>query len=169
MSAHEETRAAFDPDVGHLIRQLRLLESIYFDRGGGERFYLTLVNARPGRLGLALDVPRAGKVMLAIDADRGRPRLHVCPEPDRELATRDVTPGVPVVVGGEDDTPFGITVVEARRDLLELRFDVPSVGTVAIRFRLRHDRARAEIVAERAIRVVPTKRSGAVSTAPARS
>jgi len=158
MRARDEAPRRGRPDLGHLIRQLRLLESLYFERGDGQRFYLTLVNGRPGRLGLALDVPRVGTLMAAISTDRGRLGFHICRGPGRELSTIDAAPGEPLVIPGDGAECLRLTVVRAERAALELRFDVPAVGTVAILFLLRQDRVRAETTAERSIRVLPTKR-----------
>jgi len=157
MRARDEAPRGGRPDLGHLIRELRLLESLYFERDGGERFYMTLINARPGRLGLALDVPRVGTLMAAISTDRGRLGFRVCRGPGRELSTTEAAPGEPLVIPGDGGESLRLTVVRAERAALELRFDVPAVGTVAILFQLRQDRVRAEITAERSIRVLPTK------------
>jgi len=157
MRARDEAPRGGRPDVGHLIRQVRLLESLYFERDGGERFYLTLLNARPGRLGLALDVPRVGTLMAAICMDRGRLGFHVCRGPGRELSTIETAPGEPFVIPADGGECLRLTVVRAERAAFELRFDVPALGTVGILFRLRQDRVRAEITAARAIRVLPTR------------
>jgi hypothetical protein len=159
MRAPDETPGRGRPEVGHLIRQLRLLESLYFERDGGERFYLTLVNARPGRLGLAMDVPRVGTLMAAISTDRGRLGFHVCRGTGRELSTTEAAPGEPLVIPGDGGKCLRLTVIRAERAVLDIQFDVPAVGTVAILFHLRQDRVRAEITAERSIRVLPTKRA----------
>lgn len=158
MSPHDEGPTQRNRGLGHLIRELRLLESLYFVRDGGEQFYLTLVNARPGRLGLALDIPRVGTMMVAISMDRGCLGVHVCRGPGRELSTIEAAPGEPLVIPGVGGECLRMTVVRAERTALDLRFDVPAVGTLAILFQLRQDRGRAEITADRAIRVLPAKR-----------
>ncbi len=146
-------------DLGHLLRELRLLESLYFQRAGGERFYMTLVNARLGRLGLALDVPRIGKLIVALNSDGRHLRYHICREPNRELSSIETAPFEPVLVWGAGGSCLRITAQRAARDQLALRFEIPAVGTATITFHLHRDRVRAAITAEKAIRVLPTRHS----------
>jgi hypothetical protein len=157
MRAHDETTVRFAPGLGHLLRDLRLLESLYFQRPGGERFYMTLVNARLGRLGLALDVPRVGKLIVAVSTDDDRLRFHVCREPSRELLSIETAPFEPLSVEGTGGASLRITTQRAGRDELTLRLDIPAVGTATITFHLHRDRVRAAITADKAIRVLPTR------------
>jgi len=165
MREQNETAVRFRANLGHLLREIRLLESLYFQRGRDERFYVTLINARPGRLGLSLDVPRVGRLMLAVSTDGGRLRYHVCREPGRELLSLETAPFEPLSIAGVGHASLRITAQRAGRNEVTLRFDIPAVGTATIDFHLHRDRVRAAITAEKTIRVLPTRHTRSTARA----
>lgn len=61
-----------------LILVRRVSESLFLQGPGGDRAYLTVLDAEPGQAVLQLDLPRVGPVTLFLDTRaRGRVRLQI--------------------------------------------------------------------------------------------
>jgi hypothetical protein len=133
-----------------------MFQTLRFEREG-ERFCLTLVNSRPDRIGLDLNVPHVGRMNLAITLlQNGRLRFDVCREPERCLATIEQVIGKSLCIEATDGNFFRVLVVQAAYRFLELDLLIPAIGELAMTFKPSADRTRMEIVADRRIRILPT-------------
>lgn len=144
---------------GHLVRQLKLFESLRFEQAGGASFYVTLLNCSGSRIGLDLEVPRIGRFLVGLTRlDRNRLRLEVCHGPERTLVTAEPKANNWLLINGADGQRFRMTISEPAPYTTGLDMEIPTLGKVFIALRASQDRARLQIVADRQIRIVPTAR-----------
>ena len=144
-------------NCGHLIRRLRLFESLIFEQLG-QRFAITLVSSRPGRIGLAFLTAEAGWSLVSIRCEgRRQVRFDLCSNPGLDVLTvkRDLRESLTVICDGKPC--LGVSVVQASPRTLGLKLDIPALGTMKIEFTPERDAARLYVVADRSIRVFPSK------------
>lgn len=141
---------------GRLVRQLRILQGLRFERAGGPCACLTLTNSRPGMLGLNLDLPSIGLVSVNITYHAGCTTWHVVRLPTWHRETRTSSLPAPLCVAGHDGADLHMTVVRAESDRVVATLDIPAVGTADVSFELGYDRAKLAILADRAIIILPT-------------
>ena len=144
-------------DFGHLVRQLKLFESLRFERACGEPFFVTLLSCSGQRVALDLEVPRIGRFLLAFTRQSGdRLRLDICHGPERALLTTESKASNRLSIIGAGRQRFELTVAETTPPSVGLFLQIPTMGGIYLAVRPAQDRARLQIVADRQIRIVPT-------------
>jgi len=145
-------------NCGHLIRRLRLFESLIFERLG-QRFAITLLSSQPpAQVGVALMAGEAGSSLVGIRCERGRQvRFDLCPSAGLDVLTVERDMGEPVTVACHGKPCLAVSAVRAAPRALGLRLDVPALGALTIEFTPERDAARLYVVADRSVRVFPSK------------
>ncbi len=156
MSTVEHSQPTSRSNCGHLVRRLRLLESLIFERLD-QRFAMTLVNCHTRRIGLAFLAAETGWSLVTVrrDGDR-RVRFDWCSGPGSDVCTVERHLGEPLTVMHKGKACVALSAQLAGH-ALELKLDIPALGAVRVDFTPEREAARLYIVADRSVRVFPSK------------
>jgi hypothetical protein len=151
------SKLSFPPNVGHLIRDMKLWNTLCFERGLKRQVYLTLVNARPGRIGFDLEAPHICRAIVLISYGRGRLKSHICCGRERRCLVLKQDFMRPIRIDGSNGAGIEWKVVDILQNGLLLEINMPKVGTAVIQLAIREDGAKFDIFADRSIHIFPTQ------------
>jgi len=137
--------------IGHLIRKMRCLDSLVFERAPAARCALTLAACQPGRLCLLIDQPSRGPALVAFRHGPASCRYAWTHGTAGSRGTSDQRE--PLRLGTPGQHPVVMQAQWLDFHTLHLHVTEPDVGPFCLVFSLNHDHARLEIHADTSIRV----------------